>query len=230
MSSVVDKPSERYSEPASRVRYLPYPTGVFTLFCFDLLAVALIYGVMLGALSYLQTSVTIDSVTMAPWQLLTGNAILLVIASAVLVNMVTMAFSHVRYLVYNEGDFRFHGFIGLLLVMGILAATGFTLFQFYTAPGDFVARVFGHFGVQSILVVVTLYYAAMLKHELIGSLYDNTIDSGIARLNELQLHGDMSSRVERDALRTIRQDRTAKLDEFNRQLDAHMHRLHDSQQ
>lgn len=221
----------RYRHDQARtenVRIVPPPTGVLTWFIFDLLALLLVAAGIYSGIFAFYSPPTRPAPT--PLDLFTGNAVLLVLAGSTLAFAVTMTVLHVTYAVHRAGEVRegaefvLEGVVGLILVLAIATAIGYTMYAFYSKSAPSSAWIPASLAVQTILCVVTLFYSSMLKSHLMTRLYEFTAHAGIARLAELNARGEFSDR-DNQWLRRIRGRLAAELDEFDcqyRELQTHL--------
>lgn len=204
---------------------LSQPSDVVTWFVFDLLAIVLVgVGIYAGLFAFARA--TPPSPT--PLDLFAGNAVLLIIGMSVLAITLTMIMVHVRQMVAQSGDFRLRAIVGIILVSVMIVTIGFTMFRFRTSPAAFTGRLAVHLVVQGLLLVISIYYAAELKSELMrrlyNGLYGSTIRVGIARLRHLNRAGESSDR-DLSWLDNLRRSRAAELEEFDRLYRTHRDHL-----
>jgi hypothetical protein len=210
------------SPPTPRlVGYLDIPCESPKWFVLDLLGVTLVCALVLGGLFLFQA--VFARVFLPEFQqqvtppvFFVGNAIAPMVATVVLSVALTMVFAHVRYLVAQRGSFWLYGVLGLLLVLFAAVLIGLSMFWFYSNPVTYQRNLRLHGGIQLILVVVVLYFSAVLKAELMKRLYDYTIHAGIARLHLMKEQGNSTSDVERSWLDNHRSERQLELNELDR--------------
>ena len=220
----------RNRRPRQRlIGYLDFPCQPQKWFLLDLLGVAMVCSLILGALYFLWIRFPdLFQEKMTPLHLFIGNAVAPIVAITVLAAALTMAFAHIRYLLAKRGDFWSYAVLSLLLMLVSGIFVGYSMFAFFGDFARFQLYLLAFGIVQLLLVVVIVYFSAVLKFEIIKSLYDHTIHAGIARLHLMKARGNASSDGERgwlDEHRSQRQAELNELDRLRREHDDHLRQL-----
>jgi hypothetical protein len=199
-------------------KFLQVPCHSVTRFIFDLLTVILISAAIFGVLFAFRGRVLMTTLVE-----FTGYAIPLIIAISILATTFSMVIMHARHMLAARGGFVLQGVVALILALATGTAIGFTIFN-ATDP-RFDDSIAAFLSVQAILVVVIVFYSAVLKADLMWRIYEFTTHAGIARLDWLRGQGWMSNDEHRDWLRDFRGLRQEELREFELLYEDHLEHL-----